>query len=160
LLYLPDNPTRSDRSTTALTHQQANCLHKVVRRGKRLVQISAEGEAIGDEAVATLRRANDAIDEACLDLCISLLDHDLKGDLFESAAISFLAALAIDPIKGILIETYHFTPNLSSFIKIAQMAVIQKAVVSAREGEVAQPTNLLDEMRARFLITGVRSPFS
>ncbi|KAM0706259.1 hypothetical protein Q7P35_005584 [Cladosporium inversicolor] len=66
----------------------------------------------------------------CLELCVSLLDHDLKGDLFESAAIGFLAAIAVDPVKGILKEAYHFTPTLSGFIKIAQMLVIQKAVAS------------------------------
>jgi hypothetical protein len=57
-------------------------------------------------------------------------------------------------------EAYHFIPNLSSFIKIAQMLVIQKAVIGAMEGEVVEPTDLLDEMRARFLVNGVRSPFS
>jgi hypothetical protein len=129
-------------------------------RGERLVYVSGKGEAIGDEAIAAVRRANGAMDEGCLELCISLLDHDLKGDLFESTAVGFLATLVIDPIKGILMEAYHFTPNLSSFIKIAQMLVIQKAVTSAIEGEVAEPADLLDEMRARFLVNGVRSPFS
>jgi hypothetical protein len=89
-----------------------------------------------------------------------LLDHDLKGDLFESVIVGFLAVIAIDPIKGILKEAYHFTPTLSSFIKIAQMLVIQKAIVGARDVESIQPTDLLDEMRVRFLINGVRSPFS
>ena len=55
----------------------------------------------------------------CLELCVSLLDHDLKGDLFESAAIGFLAAIAVDPVKGILKEAYYFIPTLSGFIKIA-----------------------------------------
>jgi hypothetical protein len=55
----------------------------------------------------------------CLELYVSLLDHDLKSDLFESAVIRFLAAIAIDPIKGILKEVYHFIPTLSGFIKIA-----------------------------------------
>jgi hypothetical protein len=89
-----------------------------------------------------------------------LLDHDLKGDLFESAAIGFLAAIAVDPVKGILKEAYHFTPTLSSFIKIAQMLVIQKAIVGVRDVENIQPTDLLNEIRARFLINGVRSLFS
>jgi hypothetical protein len=62
-----------------------------------------------------------------------LLDYDLKGDLFESAVVGFLAAITIDPIKGILKEAYHFTPILSGFIKIVQMLVIQKAVVGARD---------------------------
>jgi hypothetical protein len=54
-----------------------------------------------------------------LELCVSLLDHDLKADLFESAVIGFLVAITIDSIKEILKEAYHFTPTLSSFIKIA-----------------------------------------
>jgi hypothetical protein len=40
------------------------------------------------------------------------------------------------------------------------MLVIQKAVIGAMEGEVAEPADLLDEMRARFLVNGVRLPFS
>jgi hypothetical protein len=143
-----------------LTNKQTACLHKVVMQGERLVQLSAEGKAIGDEVVAAVERVNDAMGRSCLELCISLLDHDLKGDLFESAAVGFLAALGIDPTKGILMEAYHFTPSLSGFIKIAQMLVIQKAVIGAREVEGAEPADLLDEMRARFLINGVRSPFS
>jgi hypothetical protein len=53
-----------------------------------------------------------------LKLYVSLLDHDLKGDLFESAIIGFLVVITIDPIKGILKEAYYFTPTLSGFIKI------------------------------------------
>jgi len=68
-----------------------------------------------------MEQSCDALDTDCLELCISLLDHDLKGDLFESAVIRFLAAITIDPVKGILKEAYHFTPTLSGFIKIAQM---------------------------------------
>ena len=66
-----------------------------------------------------MEQSCDALDTDCLELYVSLLDHDLKGDLFESAVVSFLAAVTIDPIKGILKEAYHFTPTLSSFIKIA-----------------------------------------
>ena len=49
---------------------------------------------------------------------------------------------------------------LSGFIKIAQMLVVQKAVVDAQEGLASHSADLLDEMRARFLIHGTRSPFS
>jgi hypothetical protein len=84
----------------------------------------------------------------------------LKGDLFESAVIRSLAAIAIDPIKGILKEAYYFTPTLSGFIKIVQMLVIQKAIVGIRDVESIQPADLLNEMRLRFLINGVQSLFS
>lgn len=131
-----------------------------VFKAEEMVQLSAKGEIVGEEATSALEKVSDELDSYCLDLCISILDHDLKGDLFESAAVGFLAAFAIDPIKGVLKEAYHFTPSLSSFIKIAQMLVIQKSVVGARDDEGLQPADLLDEMRARFMINGVRSPFS
>lgn len=131
-----------------------------VFKAEEMVQLSTKGEIVGEEVTSALETVSDELDSYCLDLCISLLDHDLKGDLFESAAVGFLVAFAIDPIKGILKEAYYFTPSLSGFIKIAQMLVIQKSVVGARDDENLQPADLLDEMRARFLINGVRSPFS
>ena len=100
------------------------------------------------------------VDRCCLGLCISLLDHDLRGDLFESVVVGFFAALAIDEGRGVLKEAYHYTPFLSGFIKIAQMLVIQSAVVEAEEGKTEQPGDLLDEMRDRFTVHGARSPFS
>jgi hypothetical protein len=37
------------------------------------------------------------LDQATLDLFIALLDHPLKGDLFKSTLVSFLAVLGVDP---------------------------------------------------------------
>lgn len=152
--------SRTDRLRHQLMNVQNVHLQKTLARGEEIVQLSASGETFGEEATSAMERASDALDNACLDLCISLLDHDLKGDLYESAIIGFLAALGIDPMKGILKEAYHFTPSISGFIKIAQMLVIQKSVIGGRESERLQPADLLDEMRARFSINGVRSPFS
>lgn len=90
-----------------------------VSKAEEKVQLSARGELIGEEATSALEKVSDQLVGYCLELCISLLDHELKGDLFESATVGFLAAFAIDPIKGILKEAYHFTPSLSSFIRIA-----------------------------------------
>lgn len=107
-----------------LTSRQTASLYKVVARGEELAQLSLCNEAFGEETTSAIEQSCDALDTDCLELCVSLLDHDLKGDLFESAIIGFLAAIAINPKKGILKEAYHFTPTLSSFIKIAQMLVI------------------------------------
>jgi hypothetical protein len=142
-----------------ISRQTAN-LYKFVAKGEELAQLSSHDGTFGAEATSAMERSYDALDIYFLELCVSLLDHDLKGDLFESAALGFLAAIAIDSVKEILKEAYHFTPTLSGFIKIAQMLVIQKAVVGARDVESIQPIDLLDEMRPRFLINGVRSPFS
>ena len=142
-----------------LTSRQTASLYKVVAKGEELARLSPYDEVLGEEAASAMERSCDALDMDCLELCVSLLDHDLKGYLFESVGVGFLAAIAIDPVKGILKEAYHFTPTLSGFIKIAQMLVIQKAVASARDDESVQSADL-DEMRERFLINGVRSPFS
>ncbi|KAK5126519.1 hypothetical protein LTR08_004674 [Meristemomyces frigidus] len=64
----------------------------------------------------------------------------------------------MDLAKETLKEAYHFTPILSGFIKIAQM--LEKAGSAVQAGVAAHPADLLDEMRARFLIHGTRSPFS
>lgn len=107
-----------------LTSRQIINLYKVIAKGEELAQGSSCSETIGAEATSAIEQSSDDLNIDCLELCVSLLDYDLKGDLFESAAVRFLAAIAVDPIKGILKEAYHFTPTLSSFIKIAQILVI------------------------------------
>jgi hypothetical protein len=42
---------------------------------------------------------------------------------------------------------------------MAQMLVVQRAVVAKEEGEVEYPSDLLEEMRQRFLIRGSRTAF-
>lgn len=92
--------------------------------------------------------------------CISLLDHSLKGDLFESALVGFLAVLSIDVSKRILQDTCAYPSKLSGLIEIGQILVIQRSVLAAEEGEVEQRAGLLYAMRERFMMHGRRSPFS
>lgn len=89
-----------------------------------MAQLSLCDITFREETTFAIEQSCDALDIDCLELCVSLLDYDLKGNLFESAAIGFLAAIAVDPVKGILKEAYHFIPMLSGFIKIAQILVI------------------------------------
>ncbi|KAF7174580.1 hypothetical protein CNMCM5623_008001 [Aspergillus felis] len=44
-------------------------------------------------------KAQNQLDQACLALSIALLDHTLKGDLFESTLVAFLAVLGVDPAR-------------------------------------------------------------
>jgi hypothetical protein len=72
------------------------------------------------------------IDKSSLQLCISLLDHMLRGDHFESVVLSFLAVLGIDEKPGgVFRSPISYSPDLSKFIKIAQMLVVQRAHSSA-----------------------------
>ena len=159
--YRTTQPNQQILLRHQLTSRQAACLDEATRHVRRL---SCHSEAVtmvtGTEESACFEGSSDKLDEACLDLCIALLDHDLRGDIYESVVLGFLAVLGIDTGKGIFKEAYHYTPSLSGFIKIAQMLVIQKAVDAADTHSSVQPADLLDEMRTRFMINGTRSPLS
>jgi hypothetical protein len=100
------------------------------------------------------------LDRACLLLCIALLDHTLQGDHFKSVVLSFLAVLGIDEKPGgIFRGPLSYSPDLSKFIKMAQMLVVQRSVVAADEDEVMHPSDMLDEMRERFMVRGSRTAF-
>jgi hypothetical protein len=112
-----------------------------------------EGEGV-EEVVCDL-------DRACLQLCIALLNHTLKGDHFESVVLSFLAVLGIDEnLGGVFRGPLSYSPDLSKFIKIAQMLVVQQSVFAAEDGEVEHPSDMLDEIRERFMVRGSRTAFN
>ncbi|KAK7177672.1 hypothetical protein PSPO01_16282 [Paraphaeosphaeria sporulosa] len=85
----------------------------------------------GDRAGEVVRD----LDRASLQLCIALPDHTLKGDHFESVVLSFLAVLGIDENPGAVF------------------------LVATKEGEVDHPSDMLDEMRERFMVRGSRTAF-
>ncbi|KAF1969653.1 hypothetical protein BU23DRAFT_652385 [Bimuria novae-zelandiae CBS 107.79] len=100
------------------------------------------------------------MDKACLLLCISLLDHTLQGDYFESVILSFLAVLGIDEKpSGVFRSTLNYSPDLSKFIKMAQMLVVQRAITRVENGKAEHLSNLLDETRMRFIIRCTRTAF-
>jgi hypothetical protein len=100
------------------------------------------------------------IDDVCLDLCISLLDHELRRDLFESAVLGFLAVIGIDAKNSTFYEAQNYTPILLGFINIAQMLVVQKAVRSVERGPAEEPFSVVDELREHFMTTSSCTPFS
>jgi hypothetical protein len=109
--------------------------------------------------VATLA-VQEQLDRASLDLSIALLDHPLKGDLFESVLVGFLAVLGVNAENRTFRDPYGYTSYLSGLVKIAQMLVVQRAVQMAEDGQVAHPADALDDMRERFLLPGVATPFA
>ena len=117
-------------------------------------------EDLGMQLLAEQSSAvQDQLDHACLALSIALLDHPLKGDLFESTVIGFLAVLGVDVERQTFREPYGYTSYLSALVKMAQMLVVEQAVQMTDDGRVAHPADALDDMRERFLLYGVRAPF-
>jgi len=117
-------------------------------------------KASGDGTEEALYAAQADVDQSCLSFYISLLDHTLNGDMYKSVIVRFFAVVAIDVTKKILREAHVYGSLLSGFVKIAQMLMIQRAVVRVEKGEATYPTELINEMRERFLVYSSRSPFS
>lgn len=146
-----------------LTARQLGHLDEMITTGQELIGLKQSQQTRDSDKQASNAAQQSLahrLDRACLYFCISILDHTLKGDLFESTAIGFLAALGVDPEKNILRDASSFTSYLSTFVKISQMLVIQMSVLMAEEGQVEHPSDVLDEMRERFMIHGSRSPFN
>ncbi|EON68441.1 hypothetical protein W97_07651 [Coniosporium apollinis CBS 100218] len=111
--------TLSHQLTTAqLTH-----LDQMIGYGEELLALKNEEKQEAEkhwEGRDMLRKEiQSQLDRACLLFCISLLDHTLKGDLFESVIVGFLAVLGVDPEKKIFRDAYSYTGYLSAFVKIA-----------------------------------------
>ncbi|OOO04500.1 hypothetical protein AFCA_000004 [Aspergillus flavus] len=139
-----------------LTTAQLAALDQMEEYGTRLLDQPADSRS---EARYLTQTLEDQLDEACLALSIALLDHSLKGDLFESTVVGFLAILGINTDCSNFRDPNYYTTYLSALVKIAQMLVAERAVEMADHGEVGHPADALDEMRERFLLYGVRAPF-
>ena len=150
------------RLSHCMTVAQRSRLERMEEYGNRLLDLKEKVLADGwdkdsEKANSDLQRQ---LDRWCLLFSIALLDHTLKGDLFESTIVGFLAVLGIDMQKQTFVEAPAYTSNLSGLIKVGQVLVIQRAVMGAEDGEADHPADLLDEMRDRFMIHGSRSPFN
>jgi hypothetical protein len=66
-----------------------------------------------------LRGIEIELDDICLDFYIALLNHDLKGVLFQSAILRYLTVMGIDSYNSRFYEAHSYTPLLSGFIKIS-----------------------------------------
>jgi hypothetical protein len=53
------------------------------------------------------------IDDICLDFCTALLDRQLKGDIFESVLLDYMAVIGIDVGNSTFYEAMNYTSMLS-----------------------------------------------
>jgi hypothetical protein len=68
------------------------------------------------------------------------------GALYDSAIVGFLAVLGIDKAREGFQEAITYTTHLSAIVKIAQLLVLQRAVVVAETSETEYPANMLEVM--------------
>ncbi|RYO95418.1 hypothetical protein DL764_007702 [Monosporascus ibericus] len=143
-----------------MTEKQLLTFADVVRRSRELEEALREDS--GQGYLDSLRRL---LDDVCLLFCISLLDHALYGDIYDSLVLGFLAVLAIEeshegkPLpRPRLCEAVRYTGQLSALIKIAQLLVAERALLAVEQDEADYPAAALEAMQARFMVDGTRSP--
>lgn len=78
------------------------------------------------------------LDEAYLLLCIALLDHPLHGYIYDSIITGFLAVLGINK-EGSFHHPSTYTTHLSAIIKMAQLLLVERAVLAVERAKVAYP---------------------
>jgi hypothetical protein len=96
----------------------------------------------------------------CLNLCIALLDHKLHGKLTDSIVVVFLAVLGINSNRDGFDDAVLYTAKLSGIVKLAQLLVVQYAVVESKAGRAQFPDKLVSELQDRFMVYGSNSPIN
>ncbi|KAF2190376.1 hypothetical protein K469DRAFT_560097, partial [Zopfia rhizophila CBS 207.26] len=124
LVHLRQEP----RLHHVVTDQQSLMRNRLTEAMATLLE-AEKGNSIG--RVAELRTG---IGRRSLDFCISMLDHRLRGNLYDSIVVGFFAVLGIDDESKGFREPVHYASHLSAFVKIAQLLVIQRAVVGVESG--------------------------
>ena len=149
--YRTVQPDNAIQLAHRMTPAQMMAFDRMIRQAQAIL------DCLNDEAVDVGR--HELFDRAWLSFCISLMDHKLKGDLFESTLVGFMAVLGLNPKTQGFLDAYGYTSHLSGMIRIGQMLVIQRAVTAEDDGEVEFAADLLDEMWKRFVLMGSDSPF-
>jgi hypothetical protein len=138
----------------AIVHQQPET-HYVLTRAQlhALSQLSNQQDGSAPSNTAIFQ-------QHCLDLCIALLDHKLHGKLTDSIIVGFLAVLGINKNRDGFDDAVLYTAKLSGIVKLAQLLVVQHAVVESKAGRTQFPNELVSELQDRFMVYGSNSPMN
>ncbi|RKK92069.1 hypothetical protein BFJ68_g16007, partial [Fusarium oxysporum] len=143
-----------------LTEGQAVAIMDAVHTASEISATSGDGQ--NPDQSEELRKR---LDDKCLILMVSLLDHKLYGDVYDSIVVSFLAVMGIrqdvtSSNAQKLSEAAEFTPKLSALIKIGQLLIAERALLAVELDEADFPASALEEMQDRFMTKDARSPIS
>ncbi|GKU14558.1 unnamed protein product [Fusarium langsethiae] len=143
-----------------LTEGQAVAMMDAVHTASEMSATRGDGQN-PDHAEEIRKR----LDDRCLILMVSLLDHKLYGDVYDSIVVSFLAVMGIrqdvtSSNAQKLSEAAEFTPKLSALIKMGQLLVAERALLAVELDEADFPAYALEEMQDRFMTKDSRSPIS
>jgi hypothetical protein len=128
-----DEQFEEARLSYRLTHQQEDAFNALVRAADDIMDRTEEADDRTDRTEESGRLENEEedlmlkrINQLCLELCMTLLNHELSDDEYESVIISGLAVLGFWDDRGWL-NAEDYTIKYSGFIKIARMLVIYRS---------------------------------
>lgn len=156
--YRTNDPYQKPRLRHILTSRQAAVLDELIAVTSE--QHRAKTFDCSSPSEAPSNSLGRRLDDLCLEFCIAVLDHQLKGDIYESVVLGFLAVLGIDTGNSCFFEAPNYTSRLSGFIKISQMLVLEAAVRAMESGKFDNPLDPLEEMRRCFMTVDNCTPFS
>ena len=130
-----------------VTESQSSALDQLLNAARAVVSQEENNERDRSGSALMSDELHAKTDHSCLDFCISLFDHCLKGNIYDSVIIRFTTVLGIDLAKNCFREPADYTSQLSALAKMGQMLVMQRVVVGADIGEVDFPANLLNEIQ-------------
>lgn len=110
-----------DRPPFRITPHQQSAWMKLVEQADIVPESSIDGDTLCEECTESIKE----MDRRCLRFCITLLDHQLVRNEYESIIISGLAILGINE-KGGWVPAADYTPIYSGFIKLARLMVVYK----------------------------------
>jgi hypothetical protein len=101
-----------------------------------------------------------SIDQATLDLGISLIQQPLERRAFDSAMVSFAAMLAWDSAKKTWMDVNNYTSFLSQIIFDSQLLVLLYCLDLVDNGGASSLTRCLREERDKWLLNDTSGPIA
>jgi hypothetical protein len=144
----------------ALTSRQSADLDCVLQAAAEIEEQEREQEQEREHSYEKDSGAagqHEKLDKACLLLCIALLDHPLRGNIYDGIIIIFLAILGITS-KGSFHDAPTYTTCLSALIKTAQVLVVERALLAVKKDKADHFTNIFNAMQERFIAFSTCSP--
>jgi hypothetical protein len=125
-----------------LTDAQRAGLEDTIQAAAYLAVHHRTGSRYSDTSTAANKQKERDLDTSLLKLCIALMDDELYSSIYEFIIVFFFAVLGLQRTETAdgqeQIHFHHastYTPNLSAFIKLAQLLVIQGSVLAVELGE-------------------------
>lgn len=135
LVYIWRSFGREDnqRPSYKLTLQQEKKLNKMKLTAKSTLSEKRNQNAHNQRMQQQQEHEPTLIEEACLDFWVSMFDHELRSEEFESGIISALAVLGLNTENEGWNTAMNYTPILSAVVTVMRSLVVYQAWLTHKQ---------------------------